>query len=137
MMILCKMFSLWLLMAIVKWSNGIFYGESTHLPLFNDDMMFDLNDTIANNEDNNVEKFIEKRSTVAVASSPPPSASLTALTSSHQIDGDNEYTYLNIGVLMASHLGNIKNPLHIYPYRTLALTKNPLQMLKNKSAKKL
>lgn len=99
------MFALWLLMAIVKCSNGILYGESTHLPLFNDDTMFDLNDTTANNEDNNVEKFIEKRSTVAVAAS-PASASLTGRISSHQIDGDNEYTYLNIGVLMASHLGN-------------------------------
>lgn len=98
MLILHKVFTLWLMMAVVKWSNGFFYNRTTSLSALDNDTMFDAtNEAVASSNDNATEKFIGKRSTDALEAS--------GFTTSNQIDDSNQYTYLNIGVLMASHLG--------------------------------
>lgn len=99
------MIGLILLITMIKWSNGMIYHESTQMPSnsLNDELAFELNDAIGNNEttiafdNNNTEKYIDKRSTVATAA--------VAAATPTKLDTDNGYTYLNIGVLMASHLG--------------------------------
>lgn len=94
MLILHKVFTLWLMMAVVKWSNGFFYNRTTSLSALDTDATHDI---VASYIENTTEKIIGKRSTDAIEA--------TAFTTSNQIDDSNQYTYLNIGVLMASHLG--------------------------------
>lgn len=73
---------------IIKWCNGRLYDNSVQqfdVNSFENDT--ELNGTI---ELENSERFHEKRSTSVI-----------------KLDSDNGYTYLNIGVLMASHLGEL------------------------------
>lgn len=99
MLVLYKAPTLWLLMVVVKWSNGAFYNRAAGLSVLDNDTLFDAtHETFASHTDNVTDKFTVKRST---------DAARAAFTTSHRIDDANRYTYLNIGVLMASHLGNI------------------------------
>lgn len=104
MLILHKVFTLWLMMAVVKWSNGFFYNRTTSLLALDNDTILEATlETVASYVDNGTEKFISKRSTDAIEAA--------AFTTSNQIDDSNQYTYLNIGVLMASHLGKYFIPM--------------------------
>lgn len=83
----------------------MFQHKSTPMTLsaFNEEASFELIDGFTNNDtiDNNAEKSIDKRSNRATV------ATTEKATTAFKLDADNQYTYLNIGVLMASHLGMV------------------------------
>lgn len=106
MLVLYKASSLWLLIAVVKWSNGAFYNRTPGLSVLDNDTLFDAtHETFASHTDNVTDKFTVKRST---------DTTRVGFTTSHRIDDANRYTYLNIGVLMASHLGKILCSAHTH-----------------------
>lgn len=111
MRVLHKALTLWLLMAVVKWSNGAFYNRAAALSVLDTDTSSGApHQTFANHTDNVIDKFTTKRST---------DAATAGFTTTHRIDDANRYTYLNIGVLMASHLGKF------YDTRKIACTPTP------------
>lgn len=106
MMIVFKVFILWSLIILTKWSNCSRFDKPT--TTFNDDTQIEINNTINNN---NVNKFSEIRSTTAMLTLSSTESNTmkiqsTTVSSVIKLEGDSGYTFLNIGVLMASHLGN-------------------------------
>lgn len=99
MLVLHKVLTISLIMAVVKWSDGFFYHRIANLSAFENDTLLDAtHEPFASNIENTTDKSIDKRSSDAMVDYTP----------SNRIDDTNQYTYLNIGVLMASHLGKYK-----------------------------
>lgn len=103
MLVLHKVLTLSLIMAIVEWSDGFFYNRNISLSYSDNDTLLNAtHQPFDSYIDNATDKSIEKRSSDA----------MVGFTPSNRIDDTNQYTYLNIGVLMASHLGKYFNATH-------------------------
>lgn len=97
-MIVCKVLNLWLLISIIKWSNCISFMRPTQSSIFDETHNTELNNTI----ENNFKTFTDKHSLTTMSAA---TYKINTAVSSIELDTNTNYTYLNIGVLMASHLG--------------------------------